>query len=322
MKKGFTLIELLVVIAIIAILAAILFPVFAQAKLAAKQTVNLSNHKELGLAVIMYTNDYDDYFPLAQRYEPMDTAIFGVEPWQVSVQPYIKNWGIFSHPLGPAIPSSPAAITAFRETEMYGAMAKAENSGMNNYVASTGTGSFARRVCNSQPCQYEGLFGTACVPVPGTGCFYGGSGSATTPGPVPSYSTTSVANPANALLVSEGAMWDLWSQLGVSNPCTYGVYWSPTALDILGQSEYSMACPGARHNPRAQADIAGNAPGSCSPANLCDGVMNFGIQNGMTTFVASDGHATAQDYRGGVMAQATLPNGTVVIKSMWPAGGF
>jgi prepilin-type N-terminal cleavage/methylation domain-containing protein/prepilin-type processing-associated H-X9-DG protein len=60
MKKAFTLIELLVVIAIIAILAAILFPVFAQAKLAAKKTADLSNLKQLGTATKIYLNDYDD----------------------------------------------------------------------------------------------------------------------------------------------------------------------------------------------------------------------------------------------------------------------
>src|ERR1700731_1536676 len=61
-KNAFTLIELLVVIAIIAILAAILFPVFAQAKLAAKKAVSISNQKQLGLAMIMYANDYDDMY--------------------------------------------------------------------------------------------------------------------------------------------------------------------------------------------------------------------------------------------------------------------
>jgi len=62
MKRAFTLIELLVVIAIIAILAAILFPVFAQAKLAAKRTADLSNLKQIGLATMIYLNDYDDTY--------------------------------------------------------------------------------------------------------------------------------------------------------------------------------------------------------------------------------------------------------------------
>ena len=64
MKRGFTLIELLVVIAIIAILAAILFPVFAQAKVAAKKAVDLSNTKQIALATVMYSGDFDDYFPM------------------------------------------------------------------------------------------------------------------------------------------------------------------------------------------------------------------------------------------------------------------
>ncbi|HWD41861.1 MAG TPA: prepilin-type N-terminal cleavage/methylation domain-containing protein [Fimbriimonas sp.] len=63
MRKAFTLIELLVVIAIIAILAAILFPVFAQAKLAAKKTSSLSNVKQLDTSMLMYVNDYDDVTP-------------------------------------------------------------------------------------------------------------------------------------------------------------------------------------------------------------------------------------------------------------------
>lgn len=65
MKKAFTLIELLVVIAIIAILAAILFPVFAQAKEAAKKTQSISNAKQLGTSTMIYATDYDDYLPIA-----------------------------------------------------------------------------------------------------------------------------------------------------------------------------------------------------------------------------------------------------------------
>src|SRR5580692_815365 len=64
-RRAFTLIELLVVIAIIAILAAILFPVFAQAREKARQTSCLSNTKQMGLAVLMYIQDYDETSPLA-----------------------------------------------------------------------------------------------------------------------------------------------------------------------------------------------------------------------------------------------------------------
>lgn len=65
--KGFTLIELLVVIAIIAILAAVLFPVFARARKKARQTVCLSNQRQMGLAVLMYAHDYDETLPPSQH---------------------------------------------------------------------------------------------------------------------------------------------------------------------------------------------------------------------------------------------------------------
>jgi prepilin-type N-terminal cleavage/methylation domain-containing protein len=86
-KQAFTLIELLVVIAIIAILAAILFPVFAQAKAAAKHTTNLSSVKNLGLAGIMYAGDADDQFSTNFNHDSLND--FG-EP-QGEWQPYIKN---------------------------------------------------------------------------------------------------------------------------------------------------------------------------------------------------------------------------------------
>jgi len=92
-RRAFTLIELLVVIAIIAILAAILFPVFAQAKLAAKKTASLSNIKQITLASQMYSNDYDDVVPLAYETNTYTT-------WSMGVQPYVKNWDLFFSPLG------------------------------------------------------------------------------------------------------------------------------------------------------------------------------------------------------------------------------
>lgn len=88
-KKAFTLIELLVVIAIIAILAAILFPVFAQAKLAAKKAVSISNLKQLALAEKMYENDYDDTIVLAQVC-PAEADFKDLATWQDLTYPYVK----------------------------------------------------------------------------------------------------------------------------------------------------------------------------------------------------------------------------------------
>ena len=87
-RRGFTLIELLVVIAIIAILAAILFPVFARAREKARQTSCLSNVKQLVLGQLMYAQDYDDMFP---RFQVVAANVTLGEPWWEAVQPYVKN---------------------------------------------------------------------------------------------------------------------------------------------------------------------------------------------------------------------------------------
>ena len=93
-RLGFTLIELLVVIAIIAILAAILFPVFAQAKVAAKKTTDLSNLKQIGLGFFMYGNDFDDNLPNACADGLKDqTYVVAAE-----INAYIKNVPIWKSP--------------------------------------------------------------------------------------------------------------------------------------------------------------------------------------------------------------------------------
>ncbi len=100
--SGFTLIELLVVIAIIAILAAILFPVFAQAREAAKKTAHLSNLKQIGTGTVLYNVDNDDRFPnsfiedqsIQYPFQLVGTRRIGT--WQNSVMPYMKSWDMLA----------------------------------------------------------------------------------------------------------------------------------------------------------------------------------------------------------------------------------
>jgi len=98
-SKAFTLIELLVVIAIIAILAAILFPVFAQAKVAAKGSAALSNAKQDSLASIMYSADADDFQVLFAVQNDTTAPADNQRPWSVLLLPYMKSANIFQDPL-------------------------------------------------------------------------------------------------------------------------------------------------------------------------------------------------------------------------------
>ena len=90
MRRGFTLIELLVVIAIIAILAAILFPVFAKAREKARQSSCSSNMKQLGLGLMQYVQDYDEMLPAAYADEVPATGAGRVR-WHEAIGPYVKN---------------------------------------------------------------------------------------------------------------------------------------------------------------------------------------------------------------------------------------
>lgn len=118
MQRAFTLIELLVVIAIIAILAAILFPVFAQARESARMTSCLSNQKQLALGILQYVQDYDETHPMVfysasptltgapdQPWGPWANAHIG---WDKQIYPYVKNVQIFKCPTtGPGVDTGP-----------------------------------------------------------------------------------------------------------------------------------------------------------------------------------------------------------------------
>lgn len=102
-RKGFTLIELLVVIAIIAILAAILFPVFAQAREKARAISCLSNMKQIGLGQLMYSQDYDEQFTCGIL--PLSGPGFMGIGWAGQMYPYVKNAQLFKCPNDPNQPS-------------------------------------------------------------------------------------------------------------------------------------------------------------------------------------------------------------------------
>jgi len=100
-RKGFTLIELLVVIAIIAILAAILFPVFARARENARRSSCQSNLKQIGLGVMQYTQDYDEIYPLRRggsASAPLGAGAPASHMWYGSLNPYLKSAQLFQCP--------------------------------------------------------------------------------------------------------------------------------------------------------------------------------------------------------------------------------
>lgn len=110
-RRAFTLIELLVVIAIIAILAAILFPVFAQAKAAAKQTTCLSNERQIGMATMMYANDADDrYMAWAAWIQPVNGGNTWYMPPEMQLMPYTKNDRIWTCPMDPQARENPNGV--------------------------------------------------------------------------------------------------------------------------------------------------------------------------------------------------------------------
>ncbi len=98
-KQGaFTLIELLVVIAIIAILAAILFPVFAKAREKARQTTCLSNMKQLGLGFLQYQQDNDELYPIGAKATTNNGPFSTGSGWAGMIYPYVKSTGVYTCP--------------------------------------------------------------------------------------------------------------------------------------------------------------------------------------------------------------------------------
>jgi prepilin-type N-terminal cleavage/methylation domain-containing protein len=128
-NQAFTLIELLVVIAIIAILAAILFPVFAQARERARTISCLSNGRQIGLAVKMYIQDYDETYPIWHAYSKPGVNHLGIEQ---ELAPYMKNTQVFRCP-----------------DDNGGPFQKTDVPGTNSYFAAYGSSYYFERRCFS-----------------------------------------------------------------------------------------------------------------------------------------------------------------------------
>jgi prepilin-type N-terminal cleavage/methylation domain-containing protein len=225
-RKGFTLIELLVVIAIIAILAAILFPVFAQAKLAAKKASDLSNLKQIGLSSIMYINDYDDtYYPhRINCYEPGTVSTFEACPQYLD-----GNGNILPEAqiLGNTVPAPGAAAKASalsRYFYVYNLYPYTKNYNIFKNPATSGfypgSSSAPGPVCSGAGCTGEGYGGQNSY---GHNDMYlspaapfGGGGSA--PAGV---NESSVPRVASTVLLTDGsyygAAFDVTNQSGLQN---------------------------------------------------------------------------------------------------------
>jgi len=161
-RMAFTLIELLVVIAIIAILAAILFPVFAQAREKARQTACMSNLRQVGLSALQYTQDNDENFPLTERGGDIDDD--HEYYWGDMLQPYIKSWGMLHCPDADSQVAfkllSNGNASAFQATPPF-SVQQSYNYAINDVV----TGATCDANPDDAPCSHIGVAGSTLANV-------------------------------------------------------------------------------------------------------------------------------------------------------------
>jgi prepilin-type N-terminal cleavage/methylation domain-containing protein len=290
-RRAFTLIELLVVIAIIAILAAILFPVFAQAKVAAKKTAVLSNAKQFGTSQFLYGSDSDDLFSPAMSYNDQ----WEMKSWAVLCQPYIKNYGLLMDPF------TPAKLTD------------------NPFVLNSQWGMPTRRVasnnCPTDPNDLSkcamGVYNPASLAQITGGQRWGRDGIAganfeATPwmwsasgykGGTPSLSSTQIARPSDTLLITQAGTPDLmWHQ--DQNPDESGRYWGDAPFNLYGDANVTSG-------PMGRVGTSGQKAGVYSTA-IWEPTQ---FPEGINVSVFTDGHAKAQPWR--AMHSQTVSNGTV-----------
>ena len=311
---AFTLIELLVVIAIIAILAAILFPVFAQAKRAAKGTVALSGAKQMCLGQLMYAGDYDDYFSPTVAFSDSWDA----RPFTYLTQPYMKSWQLLMDPTGPLTNSDIANANAGTAFQLYGqwGMPPARTSTTKTYNDWVfGNTPLGAAMTGGQKWHFDGIGGVG-NPNPGaegwnwaaTGYVAGGASS---------LSTTAVGAPADQLMIAQAGTYDFMWQMpngdayyGTPAPDDFDLYWGDPIYNTYGPN-FVTCGPTARKNASDGPTVGYFGWPSGAPTQL---------PNGIVIWAATDGHAKATPWKILMGTTITLANGDKAIKAFWPAG--
>jgi prepilin-type N-terminal cleavage/methylation domain-containing protein len=304
--KAFTLIELLVVIAIIAILAAILFPVFAQAKRAAKTTVALSDAKQMCLAQLMYTNDYDDQISPVVEFD----SNWNVQPFGYLEQPYMKSWAILLDPTGPTIPSNEVNnandLTEFALYGLWGMGPRlAATTGLYNNNYQFGAGSAAgAEMTGGAKWKYDGIAGVA-----NTNSLIIWSQAGYNFGLTPSLGTTSVANPADSVMMAQAGNYDfMWQEDSADQ---FGLVYGSCVFNTYG-------CQNVVSAPVARArDSDGAAAGTNS---LPFFTPNPHMPTGQTIWTGVDGHAKSSPWRQLMGTTVDIGGGNKAIKAFWPQG--
>jgi prepilin-type N-terminal cleavage/methylation domain-containing protein len=289
-KRAFTLIELLVVIAIIAILAAILFPVFAQAKVAAKKTSVLSNAKQLGLAEIMYASDYDDLFSPVAEYTPN----WEMRSFVVLCLPYIKNSGLVLDPFTPAKPDdNPFILNSIWAMPTRRAASTICPSNVND-LSGCAMGIYNpnwRATHNNERWGRDGIAGINKQP--GTwmwSAFYYKDS-------FPSLSNTAVSRPADTILITQAGTLDLmWHQDW--NPDEAFRYWADPPFNLFGNAN-------ATTGPMGRVGENGQKAG-VYPTSIAEPSQ---FPEGQNISVFTDGHAKTQKWM--ALHSQTVTNGTV-----------
>lgn len=266
---AFTLIELLVVIAIIAILAAILFPVFARAKMAAKAAASVSNAKQIELGILMYTNDYDDDWPLSMAFGESNAQYYvgsmGISPWSYTILPYMKTAEIYVDPI-----------------------AGGTNGGSGSNVS----------VWEAYNAEY-GLNWTL---------LNGGYQNPSAPFGIGSEPTTQISRPADMVMLTESTLHtdpgyqDWFYNFGFTYGSVLGVVEGPYCNYTMGCSDLSSYWGSSN----AWANLASPATPTQNASSYLEGAATSGVamrDNGMSVTGFCDGHTKAMQI--GALAAGT-----------------